>query len=110
MIYLEEKPGPSYEPYIVRTKDFLKWEMSPYNPILKPSDDDKKIANPKLTSEQVARIKNAVNVNNSDIDLCEFKGKTIINYSWGNQTGIEFLAAAEYDGSMGEFFEAFFPG
>ena len=23
-------------------------------------------------------------INNSDIDLCEYRGKTIINYSWGN--------------------------
>jgi hypothetical protein len=34
----------------------------------------------------------AKNLNNSDMDVCEFKGKTIIYSSWGNQQGTEFLA------------------
>jgi len=47
--------------------------------------------------------------NNSDVDLCEFRGRTIITYSWGNQQGTEFLAEAVYDGSLASFLKGFFP-
>ena len=50
-----------------------------------------------------------MNVNNSDIDFCEYQGKLIISYSWGNQTGQEFLAAAFYQGTLAEFLCSWFP-
>lgn len=109
MIYLEEKPGPSYVPSIVRSRDLVHWEKSPFDCVLNFSDEDKKIANPALTPEQREHIAKAVDINNSDVDLCEFKGKTVIYYSWGNQTGTEFLAVAEYDGSLAKFLKSFFP-
>lgn len=109
MIYLEEKPGPSYVPSIVRSRDLAHWESSPYDSVLNFSEDDKKIANSLLTAEQRKHIAASVDINNSDVDLCEFKGKTVIYYSWGNQTGVEFLAAAEYDGGMSQFLRGFFP-
>lgn len=108
MIYLEAKDGPSYVPYIVRSKDLIHWELSSLNPVLQFSDDDKIIANPKLTSDQRKRIAEAININNSDVDLCEFNGKVIIYYSWGNQQGIEHLAEAVYDGSLESFLKGFF--
>ena len=43
------------------------------------------------------------------MDVCEFKGKTIIMYSWGNQQGTEFLGEAVYDGSLSSFLKGFFP-
>ena len=67
------------------------------------------IANPKLTAPQREHIAKAVNINNSDVDLCEFNGKTIIYYSWGNQQGVEFLAEAFYDGTLERFLKGFFP-
>jgi hypothetical protein len=62
-----------------------------------------------LTTEQRAKITRAVDLNNSDVDLCEFHGKTIITYSWGNQQGTEFLAEAVYDGTLASFLKGFFP-
>lgn len=109
MIYLEALPGPAYVPHIVRTKDLVKWESSPLNPVMNYSFEDKYIANPKLTPEERERIQKAVDINNSDIDLCEFQGKTHIIYSWGNQHGIEHLAQAIYDGPMDQFLRSFFP-
>ena len=47
--------------------------------------------------------------NNSDVDFCEFRGKTIITYSWGNQQGTEFLAEAAYEGTLASFLKGFFP-
>jgi len=109
MIYLEAKPGPTYEPYIVRSADLVHWESSPFNPIMQFSPQDKIIANPRLTAEERERIAGAVNINNSDVDLCEFKGKVVINYSWGNQQGVEHLAEAVYDGTLASFLRGWFP-
>jgi predicted esterase len=109
MLYLETRPGPNYETHIVRSKDLIRWDASPFNPVLKASPADKQIANPKLTTEQRTKIAAAVDLNNSDMDLCEFRGKTMITYSWGNQQGTEFLAEAVYDGTLASFLKGFFP-
>jgi len=108
MIYLEGYPG-YWAPHIVRSKDLIAWEESAFKPIIKHSAEDKRIANPKLTPAQREHIANAKNVNNSDVDFCEFDGKTIINYSWGNQHGTEFLAEAVFAGTEAEFLKGFFP-
>ena len=97
-----------FEPYIVRTRDFVEWESSACNPVLTMSAEDKLLAHPHFTEAQKAHIAGAVNRNNSDVDLCEFQGQTIVLYSWGAQTGTEFLAEAVYDGGMAEFLQAWF--
>jgi hypothetical protein len=109
MTYLEARPGPRYETHIVRSKDLIRWEPSPLNPILVASERDKLIANPKLTEEQRKKVAGAVDRNNSDVDFCEFRGRTVITYSWGNQQGTEFLAEAVYDGALASFLKGFFP-
>lgn len=105
--YLEAIHG-GYEQYVVRSQDLVHWEPSPRNPVLKASDDDKIIYNPKLTPEQRKRIAEAKNINNSDFDYCEFEGQLIINYSWGNQNGVEHLAEARYDGTEAAFLRALY--
>jgi hypothetical protein len=109
MLYLETRPGPTYETFIVRSKDLKRWQSSRLNPVLAFSAEDKRIANPALTAEQRQAVARARNVNNSDVDLCEFKGKTIIYYSWGNQQGTEFLAEAVYEGTLASFLRSYFP-
>ncbi len=105
--YLEAHEG--YELRVVRSRDLMKWEASPLNPVLRASQQDKVIANPKLDDGQRARIANAVNLNNSDIDFCERDGRLVINYSWGNQLGLEHLAEAAYDGGEAQFLRGWFP-
>ena len=109
MIYLEARPGPAWEPHIVRSKDLVCWESSSLNPVMRHSDEDKVIANPALTAAQRERIAGALNRNNSDVDLCEFQGRTIIYYSWGNQVGCEHLAEAVHEGGLADFLQGFFP-
>ena len=70
--------------------------------------EDKKIADPSLPEEEKKRIRTAVDVNNSDLELCEFQGRTIMYYSWGNQQGMEFLAEASFNGTMKEFLQRWF--
>jgi hypothetical protein len=74
-----------------------------------PEEADKRIANPKLTEEQRAKIAKARNCDNSDIDFCEHDGKLVINYCWGNQVGTEFIAEAEYAGTAAQFLTGWFP-
>jgi hypothetical protein len=42
------------------------------------------------------------------MELCEYLGRTLIYYSWGDQQGTEFLAEAWYEGPMHEFLKAWF--
>jgi alpha-L-fucosidase len=109
MLYLEARPGPTYETWIVRSKDLRRWESSRLNPVLAFSDEDKAIANPKLTADQRQAVARARNINNSDVDLCEYQGKTVLYYSWGNQQGTEFLAEAVYEGTLASFLRSYFP-
>jgi len=109
IIYLESIPGYRWVPYIVRTENFVNYEMGIKNPVMVFNDQDKTVQRPeKFSAVQLEYIKNAVDSNNSDIDICEYRGKTVILYSWGNQLGKEFLAEAEYNGSMDEFLKSFF--
>jgi len=105
--YLEAHNG--YEMRVVRSRDLVHWEPSPLNPVLRHSPEDKRIANPNLTTGQRVIIENAENRNNSDIDFCEYRGRTVITYSWGNQKGVEFLAEASYDGTVEALLRGFFP-
>ena len=107
--YLETYPHECYANCLARSKDLKNWEYSPVNPVLMYDEvEDKKIGNPFLTPADRARINAALDINNSDMELCEYLGRTIIYYSWGDQKGTEFLAEACYEGGMHEFMKAFF--
>lgn len=109
MICLESMPCHRWVPYITRTKDFENFQMGHFNPVMWFDDDDRIVQHPEwFTAEQLDYIANAADCNNSDLDICEYNGKTVILYSWGNQLGKEFLAEAEYDGSMEEFLKSFY--
>jgi hypothetical protein len=91
MLYLEQMQGWSFQTYIARSRDLIRWELSPRNPVLRADVGDKKMANGSFTAEEQKTIASAEDINNSDIDFVEFGGKVMIYYSWGNQKGIEFL-------------------
>ncbi len=118
LFYLEEirdpqhgnKFGCRYEQFVVRSKDLVRWESSPLNPVLAASDEDRRIADPRLNAEQIDQINRALDCNNSDIDVCEYRGQVVIYYSWGDQTGTEFLAGAVYRGTLAEFLTSWFSG
>lgn len=105
--YLEAHLG--YEMRVARSRDLVHWQPSPLNPVLRASLEDKQVANPKLNERQRQRIAEATNLNNSDIDFCPWQGRLVINYSWGNQLGVEHLAEAVYDGSLESFLSGWFP-
>ena len=94
--------------HVVRSKDLIHWELSPLNPVLRASDEDRQIAQERLTAAQRQRIATARNINNSDLDFCEYQGRLIINYSWGNQQGVEHLAEAVCEGTEQQFLRGWF--
>jgi hypothetical protein len=105
--YLEVYKG--FEMRVVRSRDLIHWEASPLNPVLRASDEDRQIVNQRLTAAQRQHIATDVDNNNSDIDFCQFQGRLIINYSWGNQRGVEHLAEAYYEGTEAQFLKGWFP-
>ena len=109
VLYLEQYPLYRFGDSVARSKDLINWEYSPINPVLMYDDiEDRKLAHPFFSLKDRERIENALNINNSDMECCEYLGRTIIYYSWGDQKGTEFLAEACYEGPMHEFFKAFF--
>jgi len=113
VLYLEDTRDPQsgaeqWETWLARSRDLKQWDLSPMNPVLKACDKDRRMA-VNFSSQEQERIRTAVNTNNSDMDLCEFEGSLVINYSWGNQHGIEHLAEARFAGSLHGFFSGYFP-
>jgi len=109
MICLESAPGYRWFPYIVRSEDLKEFEFGLTNPIMFPSNEDKNVIRPERYSEaQLEYIATSADTNNSDVDMCEYNGKTVILYTWGNQMNKQNLALAEYDGSEEEFLKSFF--
>ncbi len=109
VVFLKSMGKGQYNPAIVRSKDLIQWESSPMNPIMHFDETDKRISNDHLTDSQRKEVAQAMNRNNSDVDFCEYKGGVIINYSWGDQKGHEFLAEAYFAGTLKELLTGFFP-
>ena len=111
VISVTELPCKRYTNYIYRTKDFLDWEVGLYNPLLSPSEEDR-ILSPNvcddLTEQMRQQIQTGFLASSSDMDLCDWNGKTYINYLLGNQLGFYYMAEAEYDGTVAEFLKANF--
>ena len=102
-------PCARYTNYLVRTRSFEEWEIGYYNPVLMPSPEDRMLSSRAVDMADAGEfMKTMFNINNSDIDLCDWQGKTYINYCVGNQLGKYYICEAEYDGSMGDFLEGYF--
>ncbi|MCL5281580.1 MAG: hypothetical protein M1376_16910 [Planctomycetes bacterium] len=85
-------PIPGHKGYIsflARSQDLALWELSPFNPILEAGAGE--------------------GINNSDVDLFEWEGKTYVTYATGDQATWGAVRAAFYDGPVNEFFLRHFP-
>jgi len=78
-----------YVSFLARSRDLAAWELSPFNPILEAGDGE--------------------GINNSDVDLFEWEGKTYITYATGDQATWGAVRMALYDGPMQEFSMSHFP-
>jgi hypothetical protein len=91
VIYLHAAtPGhPGWTSWMARSRDLENWEYSPYNPILEAGRGE--------------------GINNSDVDLLEYGGKTYVYYATGDQETWGTVRAAMYNGPEAEFFSRHFP-
>jgi hypothetical protein len=97
IIYLRSV-GKYYIEFIARTKDFQHFEEFTGNATYGPEIQ-------VLSSMDCPHE----GINNSDIDLVEYHGLTIMVYADGDQRTWANIRTAVYLGKMGEFFEEFFP-
>lgn len=96
---------------VARSSDLIHWEKSPLNPVLRASEDDRKIARPNLTSEQRAWVAKKTDTNNSDMYFIEHDGQVIVDYFWDDQTADPIgrgIGRALYRGSEAQFLHAWF--
>lgn len=91
VIYLHAATAdhPGWTSYLARSRDLDTWELSPCNPILAAGQGE--------------------GINNSDVDLFEWEGRTYLFYATGDQATWGAVRVAMYDGAMQRFFEAGFP-
>ncbi len=75
--------------FMARSSDLETWELSPFNPILEASPGE--------------------GINNSDVDILEYEGRTYLYYATGDQETWGTVRVAMYDGIEKEFFERHFP-
>ncbi len=106
LFYLDGSYEKGFRTCVTRSHDLKQWSQSSL--VLDIDDSDRRIASEQLTPEQCARIAGAVNINASDLDICEYHGDLYLSYAWGNQRGVEFLAAGRAHCSEQQFCESFF--
>jgi len=96
--------------YLYRTRDFRKWETGRYNPLLLVSDDDRRVSPNahSLDSAMRGKIARAFVCSASDLEMCDYEGKTYMVYGIGDQKGFYYFAEAWYNGPMSELLENFF--
>lgn len=111
MICLEMLPLKRFAPYMYRTRDFQTWEMGLCNPLFIASEEDRHVKIGVSIPENIAaKNKTAMIVNNSDVGMCEYQGKTYINYVSGDQGNSwgGLVCEAVYEGSLEEYLKANF--
>ena len=110
MIADEALPFYRFVPYIFRTADFRTWEVGAINPVLWYSEEDRRPAEGyAFPPEFLQRIKTEMDANVSDVELCEFEGKTHLLYCTGNQWSCGGVACeAVYDGPAARLLASFF--
>lgn len=104
---VSEMPCERWCTYIHRTKDFDLWECGRYNPFMMWDQRDRQVSpNARdITSDFAKKIKTHFICNASDLEFCEFNGKTLLSYIIGDQRGFYYIAEAWYDGSVRELLE-----
>jgi alpha-L-fucosidase len=98
-LYLESL-GNSYETRITRSADLIHWKDAPNGrPFITfdPSHKNIPLIKPDISES-----------NASDVELCYFKGKTILYFTGSDQTTAGDLQWATYDGTPEQLFEYFF--
>jgi hypothetical protein len=88
-------PARAVCPYIYRTRDFEVWEIGLHIPIMHVSKEDRMPRTGYAFTPEEEKKRSYLNINNCDIDLCEFRGENVyINYLTGDQLGFYCMCEA----------------
>lgn len=90
----------NFDTRIARSKDLITWEDASPDRIVLDVDTKRDV--------DAERFPGAKECSASDIELCEFQGKTHIYWICGNQQGAATEYCEVYNGSMVSFLRAFF--
>lgn len=105
--YLRGSYSSGYTMAVTRSRDLVNWDISP-RCVLGYDEADRNLhPQASLSPELRKLIAGAEDINASDLDFCDYRGKLLASYSWGNQHGTEFLALAEADVTERQFCESF---
>ena len=106
--HLEGSYDEGFVTRVARSRDLVEWEFSPRT-VLEYDPWDKLIhPQANFTTAEQLEIASAKDINASDLDMCEWKGKLVCFYSWGDQRGKEYSALATADCTERAFCESFF--
>lgn len=101
-LYLQDLGG-KWETRITRSRDLIHWEDAP-------------TARPFLTFDETrpfqywhqGESRSVKEINASDAELCEWKGRILVYFNGGDQQSSGDLQLAEFEGSQRQLFETFF--
>jgi len=106
--HLEGSYEEGFETRVARSKDLFDWEFSPE--VVLGYDPWDKLIHPQanFTAADLAEIAAEKDVNASDLDMCEWQGRLVCFYTWGDQRGHEYSSLATAVCTEREFCESFF--
>ena len=108
--HLEGSYEEGFVTVVARSRDLKHWENG-RRTVMERSQEDRMIlprAATFFTPQELLHIASAVHINVSDLDMCDYDGRLLMCYSWGNQRGVEFLSLAEARCTEAAFCESFF--
>ena len=105
-----ELPCYRFNTYVTRTADLRHWEVGHYNPFIYVTPEDRMLSPyaADISTDLRQKIPVAFLSSLSDMDMCEYNGKTRLTYNVGNQMGFAYIAEAEYNGPKSEFLQSLF--
>ena len=95
---------------VARSRNLKDWESSARNPIMVSDDAEDKKLHPAciLDDHEIEIMRNAKNINVSDMDFCEWQGRLEMIYTWGDQKGHEYYSLATCNATERQFCEQYF--
>lgn len=101
MFVLEGSYNHEFYETLVRSRDLRQWQAA-RGIVLRQDERD------RIGAERFPAAATVRNINNSDVDLCEYRGRTVFCYAWGDQRGTEFLAGGYADCPLATFLQSWF--
>ena len=100
LLYLANKPPPVHVTRISRSADLINW--------VDAADDRPFLSFDPTYETDPENYPGSMEKNASDAELCEYRGKTIINFNGGNQVGCADLKESVFDGTPEQLLKSFF--